>query len=290
MQVLTVPNWSFGRNRALSQSFDDILAAADVQVHYNRGDVDHNRTVTAFSGEWDDVRRTILALAREALPAIDLNRHVGVHPRIGALDVCPFVAMTPDSLAHLLVQVEELAAEIADRFDVPVYLYERSERGRHESALPELRKGGFAMLVGRELRPDFGPPRAHPLLGATVMGVREFLIAMNVNLRGDKLEVVRTIARDIRRLRQEGDPRFLGVRALGLPLASRRCVQVSMNLTLPDVTHVDPIVQWVFAQAKEAKMAVSGTELIGVIRDVDVATATHLPIHSAQIVKVAHAV
>jgi glutamate formiminotransferase len=117
------------------------------------------------------------------------------------------------------------------------------------------------------------------------MGVRDFLIAMNVDFAIEDLEIARLMARHIRELRREGDSRFLGVRALGFPLASRKHVQLSMNVTLPDLTPVDPILEWVIEQAAQARIRIAGTELIGVIRDIDVPTASRLPIRDQQIVE-----
>ncbi|MFW5697985.1 MAG: glutamate formiminotransferase, partial [Fimbriimonadaceae bacterium] len=235
MRVLTVPNWSFGRDKSLLREFRDELEGRPVVIHYVESDVDHNRTVSAFSGEQDVVADALFALAEMAFPSIDLNRHLGVHPRIGALDVCPFVPLKvlsdEEEAAEFVAWIERFAESLADRHGLPVYLYERSEKGRHSSELPELRKGGFGSLLAHELNPDFGPREAHPRLGATVSGWRDFLVAMNVNLREDRADMAKTLARKIRIMRNDGDERFLGVRALGLMLATRGESQVSMNLT-----------------------------------------------------------
>ncbi len=288
MRLLTVPNWSFGRDAGLVRLFVETLEFRPLRVHYLKGDVDHNRTVTAFSGHPDVVFETLLTFAEFAFDRIDLNRHVGVHPRIGALDVCPFVLLpgweeTPDG-DRLLAEIEAFGATLAHRYNLPVFLYEKSERGRHEADLPSLRKGGFGGLLDRELRPDFGPPRAHPLLGVTVVGLRDFLIALNVNLQGTDARVAQQIAREIRTARTEGDLRFVGVRALGFYLATAEVAQVSMNLTLPDLTPVDPIVEWIGARALELGSRSVGNELIGVIRSRDLPHAESLEINPHQIV------
>lgn len=276
MRVLTVPNWSFGRDNALLRACRDILEASSVKTHFCASDIDHNRTVTAFSGQADDVERVLFELADAILDRIDLNRHVGVHPRIGALDVCPFV-VSPDDEVDGIAFADRIGAELAKRYGIPIYLYEKSERGRHESDLPALRKGGFGGLIDRELNPDFGPNRYHPHLGVTVLGLRGFLIAMNVNIGTADPSLARALGRSIREMRQIGDHRFLGVRALGFPLASREISQVSMNLTLPDRTPIDPIVEWVSDQVADAGESIAGTELIGVIRprDLEFTTTIH---------------
>lgn len=285
MRVLTVPNWSFGRDRRRLSAVRELLVASDVSVHFADGDVDHNRTVTAFSGSMEQVTETLMQISELILDGIDLNRHIGVHPRIGALDVCPFVLApeTPFEVAE--VAVEQFADRFATRFEVPVFLYEKSERGRHEADLPALRKGGFGGLLDRDLEPDFGPKRAHPQWGVTVVGIREFLIAMNVNLKTDDLGAAKSIAKEIRARRAMGDERFLGVRALGFPLASQGCAQVSLNLTLPDLESADLIIEWVEEAAHDLGTSIRATELIGVIRPRDMEKATRLPVRREQVVE-----
>ncbi|MDR3690105.1 MAG: hypothetical protein P4L46_12045 [Fimbriimonas sp.] len=289
MRILTAPNWSFGRSTSLLREFRHILERPDIQVHYCQGDIDHNRTVTAFSGEPEPVCQTLIELCEHAFASIDLNRHIGVHPRIGALDVCPFVTFTKSEADFLQANAlaERFSASIAGRFGVPVFLYERSERGRHEADLPSLRKGGFGGLEGKVLNPDFGPQTFHPRLGVSIVGVRDFLIAMNVDLATENLAIAKQIAKRVRSMRSEGDPRFLGVRALGFQLVSRKLVQVSYTMTLPDITPIDPIIEWTMRQASDARVSVANTELIGVIRRTDVPTATRLPMRDAQIVECA---
>jgi glutamate formiminotransferase len=286
MRVLTVPNWSFGRNRALLRRFEATLTRADLQVHFLQSDVDHNRTVSAFSGEEAPVLESLLELAEQAFETIDLSHHIGVHPRIGALDVCPFIPLdgVKDGVQLTNALVERIAATIAGRWEVPVFLYEKSERGRHEADLPSLRRGGFGALLDRTVHPDFGPEHAHARLGVTVMGVRDFLLAVNVNLKQEDPVIAKRIAQQIRTLRRDGDPRFLGVRAQGWPLISRKLVQVSLNITLPDLTDVDPIIEWIVDEARNAGVSFAKTELIGVIRPQDLPGATRLEIHPDQVV------
>lgn len=285
MRVLTVPNWSFSRNKRLLAQVEEELLVRGVDLHDVSTDLDHNRTVTAFSGDEEDVLATLWALCDLILPAIDLRRHMGVHPRIGALDVCPFIPLQPVEAEAMHGLVYEAAEHYATTYHVPVFLYEKSERGRHEAELPALRKGGYAGLLERELSPDFGPKRANPQHGATVMGWRDWLIALNVNLKDPTGHVARSLAREIRTMRAAGDPRFLGVRALGLVLASREQSQVSINVTLPDVTPVDAIVKWVMDESINRNVAVAGRELIGVIRAKDSASASLLPMKSRQVVE-----
>lgn len=272
MHVLTVPNWSFGRERGLLREVVDLLEAAPVTVHFAEADIDHNRTVTAFSGELLAVRETLLELGDLILPGLDLQRHRGVHPRIGGLDVCPFIPLSSlegRGAAEFGAWVDETAALVAERYQMPVYLYELSARPGHLSDLPTLRKGGFGSLLDRDLSPDFGPTRVHPHLGATVMGWRSFLVALNVNFKGDNLDAVERIAHKMRQMRRNGDPRLRGVRVLGLPLPAQGMVQVSMNITRPDEVLIDPVIDFITQHGSLYGFKEHFTQLIGVIRDVD---------------------
>jgi glutamate formiminotransferase len=291
MRLLAVPNWSFGRERAMLRQFREILSHPAVELHYCEADVDHNRTITAFSGEEDVVADMVFRLAISSFDSIDLNKHAGVHPRIGALDVCPLVVLSQDSrspdglLLRALAVAENLAGRLAATFDLPIFLYERSERGRHEADLPSLRKGGFDALLNKALKPDFGPSGSHPRLGVTVLGVRDPLIAFNVNLETEDVEIAKTLARQIRQMRSEGDARVLGARVMGLPLPSRNMSQLNFSLTLPDLTPVDPIVTWIHEQVANVKVKVAESELTGVIRNSDVPNASRLLIRPKQIVE-----
>jgi glutamate formiminotransferase len=284
MRLLTVPNWSFGQDSALVDEFRTLLDQSDVFVHYVGSDPDHNRTVTAFSGTPRDVEGALVALCSVAFDQLDMRVHTGVHPRVGALDVCPFLSLDE---GDALAEAESIGAHLADRFELPVFLYEKSERGRHEADLPSLRRGGFEGLKDKVLRPDFGPREVHPSLGVTILGVREFLIAFNVELATENLGAALELSREIRTYRADGDPRFLGVRALGFPLSSRGLTQVSLNMTLPDSTAVDPIVHWLEVRAAEEGVLLAETELIGVIRDRDLLSATELHVEPSQVVSIA---
>ena len=290
MRLLAVPNWSFGRDRRLLADCKDALTALGLDVHYCDSQVDQNRTVTAFSGQHDLVGQGLFTLSEMILPGIDLNRHVGVHPRIGGLDVCPFIALEPPKTKlraqKLREWVEGVASQFATQYETPVFLYEKSERGRHESDLPSLRRGGFGGLLERTLDPDFGPHSAHPRLGATVIGWREFLVTINVNLANVDADPAKRIAQRIRELRSDGDTRMLGVRALGFPLASRDLSQISLNLTLPDLTPIDPILSYVTSVAQAMGSEVAYTELVGVIRDTDLPHATLIAPRPEQVVHI----
>ncbi len=279
-RIICVANWSEGRRQVVLDDMRSALRQHEVNVHYDGADYDHNRMVTALSGAPSEVDTAMFAAAEIAFAKIDMRSHEGVHPRIGALDVCPFIVRGDSMpLDDALAFANGVGEKLANRYALPVFLYEKSESGKHARDLPSLRKGQYEGLLGRKLDADFGPAEANPQLGATVLGVRDWLLAMNVNLAEKEAATALRIARQIRLERTGGDQRFIGVRALGLKLASRGLSQVSMNLTQPDNTPADPIIEWIGGQAE-----ISGTELIGVIRPQDAEKATRLPIAPEQIV------
>lgn len=286
--VLTIPQWSLGRDRVLTSSVEDLIRGAGVSFHYCRSDVDLNRTVTAFSGSPTTVVETLFELCALYFDRIDLNRHVGAFPRIGALDVCPFVEVGRGDWVGgkeaLLSVAREFGERLATAYDLPVFLYERSEGERSESELAEIRLGGFGGLMGKQLSPDFGPAQVHPRLGVTYAGVRDFVIALQFTFADADSRIAKRLAGSVRRLRQEGDERFLGVRALGTYLPSRRRGLVSLNLTLPDLTPVDPIVDFLNHQTRKMYRTPSPVHLVGTIRERDVPGATKLAIAAEQVV------
>lgn len=285
-ELLTVPNWSFGRNKLLLQRFEAIISEAGLRLHFLRSDIDHNRTVSAFSGEAERLVPALLAMAADALDCIDLNHHLGVHPRIGALDVCPFIPIDESGgYEEADAVAKEFAAKLSDQYEIPVFLYEKSATTGKETRLPEIRKYGFGGLLAREIDPDFGPKKVHPIWGATVVGARSFLIAFNVDLDENSGFFAKQIAQNIRQLRMEGDRRFRGVRSLGFPLASRQRSQVSFNVTLPNDVAIDPITEFVRERAEIYGTPFLNTELIGVIRRRDLAGAKTLFPAKAQIVE-----
>lgn len=292
MRLLTVPNWSFGRNKILLRKFEEALNVSGLTVHYLQSDIDHNRTVSAFSGESSLVLSGLKELTDLAFDTIDLTRHQGAHPRIGALDVCPFLPLR-DAESESTIDLNEGAQSaviefgewIGDQWEVPVFLYERSARAGHESRLPALRKGGFGGLLDQQLESDYGPTAVHPRLGATVIGARGFLVAMNVNLDSPSPLAAQYIAQKIRKLRGEQNEPFRGVRALGFALPHREMSQVSLNITLPDFTPVDPIIEFIIDEASRRGVHFAGTELIGVIRPRDMEHATRLHPEPSQIVE-----
>jgi glutamate formiminotransferase len=288
----SVPNVSEGRRAAV---FDRLVAALSghpgaTLLDASR-DPDHNRSVFTLAGDAAGLRAALLELYRVALAEIDLRHHDGVHPRIGAVDVVPFVALggTPPVAAEAAAR--DLAAEVASRFDLPVYLYEEAASAPHRRALAALRRGGpeglatrlaaslagssapggaaggagdglaEAALTPPDWRPDFGPPRLHPTAGASAIGARPLLVAANALLDSADPEVARAVARAVR----ESSGGLPAVRALGLLLPSRGLGQVSMNLV--DVERTPPAAAFaaVVREAARRGARVLERELIGLV-------------------------
>lgn len=270
--VLAVPNWSIYDPELIDRVAKEIPGCF---IHYAQGDVDHARTVIAFSGSQEAVFDAMFVLANELLPHIDLSQSHGVHPASGALDVAPFVLLSGDEQV-LIEQCRDFAIQIGDSFDVPVHLYEQAALPGAETLLPVLR--------GQTRKPvpePFIPRPRHPKWGQIITGVRDFLVAANINLETSNLALGKAIAAEIRKLRETGHPDFIGVRALAFPLASRNLVQLSFNFTRPDDSSFDRVYDFVISKDVE----ILDTELIGVIRDVDLEKSTRLVISPSQVVQ-----
>jgi glutamate formiminotransferase / 5-formyltetrahydrofolate cyclo-ligase len=256
----SVPNFSEGRDHATIDAIGGALAAhTDVlDVH---ADEDHNRSVFTLVGEEDQLTSALLAGIATAKERIDLRRHVGAHPRIGAADVVPVVPLRPGDRERARQCALELAERIGADLALPVFLYGDLGPGRGPAFF---RRGGTEELQRRidagELAPDFGPPRLDPAAGAVIVGARRPLIAFNVNLRGN-LEAARGVAALVR----ERDGGFPGVRALGLELPRAGLVQVSMNVEDYEAAALHDIVARVEDEAAARGAEVVGSELVGLM-------------------------
>jgi len=226
-------------------------------------DPDHNRSVFTLAGEPGPLERALLGLYAATLAEIDLARHDGVHPRLGAVDVVPFVPLAGARMADAVTIARRLAAEVARRFELPVYLYGEAASDPARARLADLRRGGTAGLAERmvrpEWRPDFGPARVHPAAGVTAIGARFFLVAFNALLDTPDARVARRIARRVR-ASSGGLP---AVQAIGLHLPSRALAQVSMNLVDYRRTSIPAALAAVEAAARELGAAVVSTEIVG---------------------------
>jgi len=275
-RVLCVPNFSEGRDEATIQAIADAAASAGVELHHLSWDYDHHRMVLAFSGTPTQVKCAVLRAGAVAIAHIDLNRHRGAHPRIGAVDVVPFVPLEGLTREQAVAFSHRVAKSFARRLRVPVYLYEYSACEGRPRDLPTLRQGEFEGWVGKRLigerEPDFGPKRLHPTAGATIMGVRDPLIAFNLNLHPPDVAIARQIARQIRAER-DANPALRGVRALGLWLPTRGVAQVSLNITQTEATDLFRVTETVRQMARALGAEIAETELIGVLSADDAARA-----------------
>jgi len=259
-----VPNVSEGRDRA---SIDAIAAAVrgvtGVRLLDVSSDASHNRSVLTFVGDGPAVRAGVLALFEAALSRIDLRSHRGEHPRMGAVDVVPFIPIRGSSVDECVALSREVGAEVARRFSIPVFLYEESASSEKRRNLADVRKGqfeGFAEKMRDPLwSPDFGPAEPHASAGAVAMGARAFLIAYNINLGTRDLAIADRIAKAIRHL--SGGFRY--VKAMGVELADRGLVQVSINMTNYRKTPLHRVFDCVRSEADRHGVPIVGSEIVG---------------------------
>lgn len=260
-----IPNISEGRHDAVVTAIRSaaLAAAPSVLLLDSQSDRDHNRSVFTFLGEGPALLDAMEALVAAAVERIDLTVHHGEHPRIGAVDVVPFVPVRGATPQECVKLAEELGARISARHDLPVFLYEEAARTEERRNLATVRKGQFeglaAKLADPAWKPDFGPSRPHPTAGATVVGARAFLIAYNINLGTADLSIADRIARSIRHV--SGGYRY--VKAMGVKLEARGIVQVSINMTNFEKTPLFRVFDTVRAEAERYGVPVVGSEIVG---------------------------
>jgi glutamate formiminotransferase len=258
-----VPNFSDGRNREVIEA---VRAAAEsvagVRVLDLQSDPAHHRSVLTFAGEPEPVAEAASRVAREAVRRIDLNRHQGEHPRMGAVDVIPFVPLDGHTMDDAIRLAREVGARIGIELQVPVFLYERAATRPERVNLAEIRKPQFeGMREIADLAPDFGPPRVHPTAGAVAVGARPPLIAYNIDLETKDVKVARRIAKAIR----ERDGGLPGIKALGLWIEERGCAQVSINVCDHTKTGLRTVFDRVRHLAAEAGVEVRSSEIVGLV-------------------------
>jgi glutamate formiminotransferase len=261
-----VPNISEGQNSAaVSRIADGLRQIAGVRVLDVQSDAAHHRSVLTLAGDRAPLKDAVLRLYSLALDAIDLRRHKGEHPRLGAVDVCPFIPIDGVTMSACVELAREVGADVAARFNVPVFLYEEAASSPSRRNLEEIRRGEFEGLAAKlqqpEWRPDFGPSEPHPSAGATVIGARMPLIAYNINLATTRLDVAKKIASAIRM--SSGGFRF--VKAMGIELKDRGIVQVSMNLTNYEKTPIFRVFEVVKREAERYGVQVLESEIVGLV-------------------------
>lgn len=263
--IQSAVNFSEGRRPDVIEAIVDAACmASDAVIADYSWDTDHNRAVVTYLGGPEDIRQAVFASAKVAVELIDLRTHRGAHPRIGAVDVVPLVPIQGISMDECVELSHLIGADFAGKLCVPVCFYECSSLS-DRCKLPEIRRGGFESLCGCELigerKPDLGPCIVHPSAGLTVIGARGPLVAYNINLDTQDMEVARAIVRKIR----SGDAGFEGVKSMAVWLGAQARAQVSMNLTRPEITPVPPVFEFVRSEARKRGVEVAESEFIGIV-------------------------
>lgn len=242
-----IPNFSEGQNQQTIDQIKQVIEETpNIKLLHTTSDPDHNRTVITFIGPPKAIFEAAFKMTKKAAELINLKTQKGVHPRIGATDVIPIVPLKGISEKEAIELSKRLAQKISEELKIPTYLYEKSSTRKITQNLANIRKPNF------KEPPDFGPKDRHPTAGATVIGVRDFLIAYNINLDTTDFDLAKTIAKEIRQLPN--------VKALALKLEKTGKIQVSMNLTNFRVTNIDQVYDFI-----EKRAPILETELIGLI-------------------------
>jgi glutamate formiminotransferase len=261
-----IPNVSEGRRaEVVERVADAVRAVAGVRLLDYSSDPSHNRSVFTLAGDAAGVKAAVLVLFEQALAAIDLRTHRGEHPRLGAVDVVPFVPIEGVTMQECVALAKEVGAAVASRFNVPVFLYEEASDNPLRKNLEDIRRGEFeglaAKMAAPEWAPDFGPAVPHLSAGASVIGARMPLIAYNINLNTDRVDIAKKIAAAIRH--SSGGLRY--VKAAGFMLDNRRLAQVSMNLTNYQKTPIFRVFEMVKREAERYGVSILESEIVGLV-------------------------
>jgi len=261
-----VPNFSEGRDTEVMEKIVEPFRSREgVKLLDYQSDKDHNRMVVTVVGEPEPLKEAVAAAVGKAVELIDLRKHEGQHPRMGAVDVIPFIPIRNVDMAEAIELSKEVAARVSEGFGLPVFLYEESATAPHRKNLASIRKGQFEGMAEKmtqpEWRPDFGPETIHPSAGATAVGARMPLVAFNVNLDTPNLEIADAIAKKVRYL--SGGLRYC--KAIGVVLKERGIVQVSMNMTDFTRTALYRSFEMVKMEARRYGVNVVGSEIIGLV-------------------------
>ena len=262
-----VPNFSEGRDLAKVDALVEAMRAVPgVWVLDRTSDADHNRSVVTIAGEPEAVAEAALRGVGKAAELIDMTRHSGAHPRIGATDVVPFIPIEGYTIEECVALARRVGHEIWERYRIPVYFYEAAATRPERRNLEDVRRGQFEGLREDALRdpdrsPDIGEPRLHSSAGATAVSARKLLIAYNIVLNTQDISVAKKIARTIRF--SSGGLRY--VKAMGIDLKSRGLAQVSINLTDFEQTPLHVVFEMVKREAERYGCAIAGSEIVGLI-------------------------
>ena len=278
MLIECVPNVSEGRRAdVIDRLVQAIQRVPGARVLDRSSDASHHRSVITLAGQPAALKDAILALFERALEEIDLRAHSGEHPRMGAVDVVPFIPIEQATMDDCVALAKDTGSEVARRFQVPVYLYEEASNNPARKNLEDIRRGQFEVLAAKmkdpAWAPDYGPAAPHPSAGAVAIGARMPLIAYNINLATNRLDVAKKIAAAVRF--SSGGFRY--VKAMGVALEDRGIVQVSMNLTNYEKTPVFRVFEAVQREATRYGVAVLESEIVGLVPNAALlATAEHV--------------
>jgi glutamate formiminotransferase len=265
--VECVPNFSEGKNKDVIEAVHTVIKKhKDVKLLDFTPDVDHNRTDVTIIGSPEKIKAAALDIALKCVELIDMNKHKGEHPRMGAIDVVPFVPVSEVTMDECIKLANEFAEEFSKKTNVPCYLYEEAAKREDRRNLADVRRGEYEGLkeeIGKnpDRIPDYGPNKIHPTAGATAVGARFFLIAFNVNLGTTNVEIAKNIAKGVRQ--SNGGYRY--VKAMGFEIKERHIVQVSMNLTNYQKTPIFRVFETIKNEAKRYGVPVIGSEIVGLI-------------------------
>ena len=261
-----VPNFSEGRDlEKIDKIVSPFRAKAGVKLLDYSNDEDHNRLVVTVAGEPEALKAAVIEAIDVAIGLIDLNHHRGQHPRMGAVDVVPFIPIKGCTMDEAIALSKDVAKEVAQRYQLPVFLYEKSASAPHREKLAAIRKGEFEGMAEKihqpEWHPDFGPEERHPTAGTVAIGARMPLVAYNINLNTPSLEIAQDIAKKIRFI--GGGLRYC--KAMGVELKERGITQVSINMTDYTKTALYRAMEMVRFEARRYGVSVVGSEIIGLV-------------------------
>ncbi|MBU3188187.1 glutamate formimidoyltransferase [Clostridium bowmanii] len=264
--VECVPNFSEGRDKKIIESIlDEVRNTENVKLLDYSSDKDHNRTVVTFVAAPEDAKNAAFKLIKRASELIDMRHHTGAHPRMGATDVVPFIPIQDITTEECVEMAKELGEKVASELNIPVYLYEDAASSKERTNLANIRKGQYEGFFEKiklpEWKPDFGPCEMNEKSGCTVIGARFPLVAYNVNLGTDNMEIATAIGKKVRFI--GGGLRF--VKAMGVKLHERNIVQISMNLVNYEKTAVYRAHEMVKMEAMRYGVSVVGSEVIGLV-------------------------
>jgi glutamate formiminotransferase len=264
--VECIPNFSEGKDKEKIEAIVNVFRGVEgVKLLDYSSDADHNRSVVTVVGEPEAIEKAIINMAEKVYENIDMSIHTGAHPRMGALDVVPFVPINGVTMEECVEIANRVGKVIAERFNIPVYLYEKAATASHRENLATVRKGQyegfFEKIKEDKWTPDYGPKEVSVKGGCVAISARQPLVAFNVNLGTDNLQIADTIAKTVRHL--GGGLRF--AKAMGVMLEDRNIAQVSMNLVNYEKTAVYRAFEMVKMEAKRYGVPVVGSEVIGLV-------------------------